>query len=131
MELISGIIAGIVSGLGLGGGSVLILILVNFMGMDQHMAQATNLIFFIPTAIIACIVNLRQKLIDFKLGIIVAISGLIGVVAGVQLSFNVDSNRLKSYFGIFLIIIAIYEIYGMIKEDKIIKKQIILKNKII
>ena len=66
LEVITGIIAGIVSGAGMGGGAILILILVNFMQIDQHIEQATNLIFFIPTALVAIWVNYRQKLIDFK-----------------------------------------------------------------
>lgn len=122
MEIISGIIAGMVSGLGMGGGTVLILILVNFMGLSQHVAQATNLIFFIPTAISAIIINLKQKIIDIKFGTIVAISGIIGAIIGANISLKIDSGNLKHYFGIFLLIIAFYEIYVIIKENKRNKK---------
>ena len=51
--ILIGIISGIVTGMGMGGGSILILILTAFMGVNQHTAQATNLIFFIPTSISA------------------------------------------------------------------------------
>ena len=47
IEIIAGIVSGVVSGAGMGGGTILILILSNFMGVDQHLAQAANLIFFI------------------------------------------------------------------------------------
>ena len=57
MEILMGVIAGICTGLGLGGSSVLILLLTLFMNFEQHVAQATNLICFIPSAIVSIIVN--------------------------------------------------------------------------
>ena len=47
VEVLIGIISGIVSGTGMGGGTILIFLLTFFMGIEQHIAQATNLIFFI------------------------------------------------------------------------------------
>ena len=66
IEIFIGIVAGIVGGLGMGGGTVLILFLSLFLGIEQHIAQATNIIFFIPTAITAIIVNLKNKNINLK-----------------------------------------------------------------
>ena len=62
-EVLIGIIAGIVSGTGMGGGTILIFLLTVLMSLDQHVAQATNLIFFIPTSIVAIMVNLKNKLL--------------------------------------------------------------------
>ena len=45
-EMITGFVSGIVSGTGMGGGTILILVLSVFLGIEQHTAQATNLIFF-------------------------------------------------------------------------------------
>ena len=112
IEITAGIVSGIVSGAGMGGGTILILILSNFMGVDQHLAQAANLIFFIPTSIVAIIINFKQKLIDYKLGIIIGIVGSIGAFIGAKLALNVNSNDLRKYFGIFLLLIAFYEIYN-------------------
>ena len=70
VEILIGVISGIVSGTGMGGGTILIFLLTFMMGMEQHMAQATILIFFIPTSIVAIIVNLKNKNIDLKLAII-------------------------------------------------------------
>ena len=47
LKILTGLISGIVSGTGMGGGTILILILSLFMGIDQHIAQATNLVFFV------------------------------------------------------------------------------------
>ena len=45
-EIIIGIVSGIVSGTGMGGGTILIFLLTFMCGIEQHIAQATNLIFF-------------------------------------------------------------------------------------
>lgn len=111
-----GFISGIISGLGMGGGTILILLLTLLMNLDQHITQATNLIFFIPTAIVACIVNSKQKIIDYKTGIKLIIFGIIGAVLGANLSFKINSQNLKKYFGIFLLVIESYEIITIVYE---------------
>ena len=65
--ILIGIISGIVTGMGMGGGSILILILTAFMGVNQHTAQATNLIFFIPTSISAIYVYFKNKNVDMPI----------------------------------------------------------------
>ncbi len=118
LEFLTGIISGIISGTGMGGGTVLILILSVFMGIDQHIAQATNLVFFIPTSISAIVTTIKEKLINWKVGVPVAISGIIGAIIGAKISVNMDVKHLKKYFGYFLILITIFEIYSLIKTYK-------------
>jgi len=118
LELLTGIISGAFSGIGMGGGTILILILSVFMGIEQHVAQATNLVFFVPTSITAIITTMKEKLINWRIGIPVAISGIVGAIMGAKISVNMDVNRLKKYFGIFLMLITIYEIYSLIKTYK-------------
>lgn len=130
LKIITGFISGIVSGTGMGGGTILILILSVFMGINQHTAQATNLIFFVPTSISAILVCIKQKLIDWNIGITIAISGVIGAIIGAKISINMDVNKLKKYFGIFLAIIAIYEIYSLIRWYIFDKKANTKKEKI-
>lgn len=117
-EIIIGLISGIVSGTGMGGGTILIFLLVFMCGIEQHIAQATNLIFFIPTSIIAIIVNIKNKNIDIKLAIIITIFGILGAILGANVSVHTDVNKLRKYFGIFLAVIAIHEIYTIIKGYK-------------
>ena len=122
LEFFTGVISGTVSGTGMGGGTILILILSVLMGIDQHVAQGANLIFFVPTSISAIITTFKEKLINWKVGIPVALSGIVGAIIGAKVSVNMDVNKLKRYFGIFLILITIYEIYSLIKQYKISKK---------
>lgn len=79
-EFVTGIISGTISGTGMGGGTILILVLSIFLGVEQHTAQATNLVFFIPTSISAIIVSIKSKLIDWKLGTTIAVIGVVGAI---------------------------------------------------
>lgn len=117
-EIVTGLISGTVSGTGMGGGTILILVLSIFLGVEQHTAQATNLVFFIPTSISAIIVSIKSKLIEWKIGITLAISGVVSAIIGANISAKMEVKSLKRYFGIFLAGIAIYEIYSIIKEYK-------------
>ena len=118
LEGLTGVISGIISGMGMGGGTILIFLLTTFAGIEQHIAQATNLIYFIPTAISAIIVNYKEKNIDTKLAISVSIFGIIGAIIGTKFAVNTDVQKLRKLFGIFLAIIAIHEIYTLFKEYK-------------
>ena len=117
-EILIGLISGIVSGTGMGGGTILIFLLTFLCGLEQHIAQATNLIFFIPTSIVAIIVNIKNKNIDLKVATIISIFGILGAIIGANLSIHTDVKNLRKYFGIFLAIIAIHEIYTLFKEYK-------------
>lgn len=117
-EIIIGVISGIVSGTGMGGGTILIFLLTYLCNIEQHIAQATNLIFFIPTSIIAIIINAKNKNINIKLGIIISLYGILGAIIGANLSIHLDMKSLRKYFGIFLLIISAHEIYSIIKQYK-------------
>lgn len=123
LEILTGLISGIVSGTGMGGGTILILILSLFIGIEQHIAQATNLVFFIPTSITAIIVAIKEKLIDWKIAINIATFGVVGAIIGANISMKMEVGLLKKLFGIFLSIIAIYEIYNLINSYIINKKK--------
>lgn len=123
IEILIGAFSGIFSGIGMGGGTVLIFLLSTFLGLEQHIAQATNLIYFVPTAISAIIVNYRDKNIDIKLARFISIFGIIGAIIGAIISVNTDVQRLRKIYGIFLAIIAVHEIYTLIREYKLHKKR--------
>ena len=75
------------------------------------MIQGINLIFFVPTALIAIFINLKRKNIDLKLSVIIIFLGIIGAIIGSQIAFKVPDNFLRKAFIFFLSIITIYEIY--------------------
>lgn len=111
-----GIISGIISSMGMGGGTILIYLLTTISGIEQHIAQGINLVFFIPTCVVAIIVNWKNKNIQKNIALAVIVSGIIGAIIGAKISLKMNVQELKKYFGIFLIFIAIYQIYLLIKS---------------
>ncbi len=118
MVIIIGIISGIITSLGLGGGAVLIIGLTLLLGIEQRIAQSVNLIFFIPTAITAIILNSKRKIVKWKTAIPVIIASGISAGIGANIAIQIETITLKRLFGVCLGIIAIYEIYSLIKNYK-------------
>ena len=115
VEILIGIISGMITAIGLGGGTVLILLLTLGLAVPQHIAQATNLLFFVPTAITAIVLNLKEKNIEVKAGINLIIFGLVGAIIGSILASKIEVRNLRKLFGIFLLCVAIHEIYNFYK----------------
>ena len=116
VEILIGIISGVITGTGMGGGTILIALLTLINGMDQRIAQATNLVFFVPTSIVAILMNIKNKNVDIKTALTISFFGIIGAIMGAIIAMKIDVQSLKKYFGYFLAIIAIHEIYTIIKE---------------
>lgn len=86
------------------------------MKTNQHIAQGANLVFFIPTCVTAIIVNIRNKNINYDVAKTIILWGIVGAIIGAKLSVKLPIQQLKKYFGVFLIIVAINEIYSIKKE---------------
>ena len=97
-EFIIGILSGIVSALGMGGGTILILLLGIFTNLEQHLVQGTNLIVFIPVSIIAILINIKNKKIDYKISFQIIIFGMIGAFIGSMLAFKFNYRIFRNLF---------------------------------
>ena len=113
----AGLIGGILGGMGMGGGTLLIPLLTIFYSVNQHMAQAINLIGFIPMAIVALIIHIKNKLVKFDNVLIIIISGAITCVAGCFLAKIMSGNLLKRCFGGFLVLLSIFQFVDAIKQN--------------
>lgn len=109
-----GLFSGIISGMGIGGGSLLIPALVFLTELNQKQAQGINLIVYIPVAIIALIVHSREGNIEFKYAKKIILAGLLGAVLGSFLALKLSPASLKRYFGIFLLFVGGFE---LVKKD--------------
>jgi len=116
MLLIIGFLSGIISGMGIGGGAILIPALVIFSKISQHQAQGVNLIVFIPISIVALITHFLNKSICLKLAVPIIISGILGAVIGSSLAVNIPSATLRKMFGVFLFFMGCYELFSKVKE---------------
>ena len=107
---IIGFFAGIIGGMGMGGGTVLIPALILFAHIDPKIAQSINLLSSIPMTIFALIVHIRNKNVVFSLVIPIAIFGVLGAIFGSFVANYLSSQLLRKIFGIFLLIIGCLEI---------------------
>ena len=115
-QILSGLLSGIISGMGIGGGTVLIPALTMFLGINQHIAQGVNLLYFIPTAIIALIIHKKNKVLEIKTAIPVIMFGILGASLGAFVALKINSDLLRKLFGIFLSLMGGYEIYKGFKK---------------
>lgn len=107
---ILGFLAGIIGGMGMGGGTILIPALVLFGHIDPKIAQSVNLLSSIPMTIFALIIHIRSKNVVFSLVIPIAIFGVLGAICGSFVANYLSSEILKKVFGIFLLIVGCIEI---------------------
>ena len=107
---IIGFFAGIIGGMGMGGGTILIPALILFAHIDPKIAQSINLLSSIPMTIFALIVHIRNKNVVFSLVIPIAIFGVLGAIFGSFVANYLSSQLLRKIFGIFLLIIGCLEI---------------------
>ena len=117
-EIISGLLSGIISGMGIGGGTILIPALTMFLDIDQHRAQGINLLFFIPTAIVAVLLHKKNGNLQFKTALPLLLWGVAGAATGSFLAINLNQKILKKLFGIFLFAMGSYEIFKGFKKKK-------------
>ena len=98
------------SGLGVGGGSLLILWLTAVLNYPHEQARVLNLLFFLPCAIISTLFRWKQGRLDIKKIMPAAITGCF--VAGIctWFSHNLDVSILKKLFGCLLVFTGIREL---------------------
>ena len=116
--LISGFFGGILGGMGMGGGTLLIPILVLFLGVEQHLAQAVNLISFIPMAIFAIAIHFKNKLIRIKQIWHITLLSALGSVCGCFLSNKISANMLSKILGAFLVLLAVFQFIMLVINQK-------------
>ena len=101
---------GFLSGIGIGGGSLLILWLTLVQQVPGQQAKAMNLLFFLPSALIACLFRWKQGNLKIKKVLPAMIAG--STVAAVFAWFGSqwDTDLLKKLFGGLLIFTGIREL---------------------
>ena len=116
LYIIFGILGGLLGGMGMGGGTVLIPLLTLLGNLEQHTAQAINLICFIPMSILALVINLKNKLVETKGIWTIILPACVMAVLGSFIAQWIDGDLLKKIFGGFLIIFSIVSAVLKIKK---------------
>jgi uncharacterized membrane protein YfcA len=113
-----GFLSGMIGGMGIGGGTILIPSMIFFAGVSQHVAQGINLVSFIPTALAAVLVHIKNKHIRFKLAINLLLTGAIGAIIGSLFALQIPGKLLRQLFGGLLLIMGIFELLRKKKKKE-------------
>lgn len=104
-------VLGFFSGIGVGGGSLLILWLTLVTNTEYAVARQINLLFFLPAAFLSCLLRVRQKHICWKIVIPAILGGIITCVLFSRISASWDLKWIQKAFGVLLILVGIKEVF--------------------
>lgn len=102
-----GLGASVISAWGVGGGTLLLLVMTLFLGVDQRTAQGINLLFFLPTAASALVCHAKGGFLDkptLKAAVPIAV---LAALIGAWVSNNLDVEVLRKPFGVYLLLSGI------------------------
>ena len=105
-----GIILGFLAGLGVGGGSLLMIWLTMILGIEQSTARSINLLFFIPSAVTASIFRIRQKSLPLKSIFPALLTGPISAATATWIGLQINTEILRRGFGILLLFTGLREL---------------------
>lgn len=127
--IVSGLLSGVVAGMGMGGGTILIPVLTIFFSVTQVMSQGINLLAFLPCAIVSLIIHIKSKLVNFKIGLPIILAGVLASVAASFLAVNTKNDTLQLFFAVFLLCVGLEQIVAVVVQ--IVKNKYSLKRKAI
>ena len=113
-----GLFSGVITGMGIGGGTLLIPALAIFSDLTQQQIQGVNLVVFIPASIAALVIHKKKGNIDMKKAKPLIWFGLLGAAAGAFLALYLDPGILRKIFAGFLFIIGIIELRKKPSKEK-------------
>lgn len=113
-----GVVLGFLTGLGTGGGSLLVLWLTLVLGMAPPQAKLINLMFFLPAALIATFLHWRQGRIPLKKVLLPAIAGCAAAALLATIGQKTDTESLKKLFGVLLIFTGLRELVYRPRKPK-------------
>lgn len=113
VAIVVGTVLGFLSGLGVGGGSILILWLTLVQKIPSETARLLNLLFFLPAALISVLFRWEQQRISPKKVLPAMLSGCLTALLFSSLAVQWDTGWMKKLFGLLLLVIGVQELrYG-------------------
>jgi uncharacterized membrane protein YfcA len=113
-----GVILGFLTGLGTGGGSLLILWLTLVLHMDPAQARLINLMFFLPAALVATFLNWCQGRVPIKKILLPAAAGCAAALLTASVGQKIDTESLKKLFGVLLLFTGLRELFYRPRKPK-------------
>ena len=113
-----GIILGVLAGLGVGGGTLLILWLTLIAGSDGITARAINLMFFLVAAGSVSLFRWQKGKLEVKEILPAVIAGCIAAGLCSWISTQIDQKMLQKFFGILLLLTGLRELFYRPRKAK-------------
>lgn len=114
LPVLAGCLTGVLSAWGVGGGTLLLLIMTLFLGVDPAAARAVNLLYFLPAAAMGVLQYRRDGLLNRDLLSAAVPWGLAAAAGGAWLSTSLDGALLRRPFGVFLLLAGVQ---ALVKKD--------------
>ena len=127
--LICGVIAGFINTVA-GGGSLLTLPILIFMGLPSNIANGTNRIAIFMQNIFSISGYKSRGVSDFKYSSWLSVSALIGSIIGAKIAINIDEDMFNKILSVVIIIVVLTIIYNK-KTFNINSENISIEKKII
>ena len=108
---LAGAATGVLSGFGVGGGSLLLIYMTSFAGVPQTLAQGVNLLYFLPTAATALPAHLKNGYVEKGALLPASAAGLVCSALTAWAATALDVEVLRKCFGGFLILIGLRELF--------------------
>ena len=118
LPALAGFLTGILSAWGIGGGTLLLLVMTLFLGVDQITAQGINLLYFLPTAAMAQVQQRKGGLLHAPLLRSAIPWGLPAAAIAAWAATAIDVELLKKPFGVFLLLSGLYTVFSRSPEGK-------------
>lgn len=104
LPFLCGLGASVISAWGVGGGTLLLLVMTLFLGVDQRTAQGINLLFFLPTALSALVCHIRGGYLDKPTLRAAVPPAVVCAAIGAWAATAVDVAVLRKPFGVYLLL---------------------------
>lgn len=111
-SVLAGFLTGVLSGFGIGGGTLLLLWLTLVSGMDQLQAGGVNLLYFVCCALPALWGHSKNGLVEKKAALWCILAGVPACIAAALLASRLDVTLLRRLFGLFLLMIGFRELFS-------------------
>lgn len=111
VALIVSTILGFLAGLGVGGGSLLILWLTLVLQFAYPQAKVLNLLFFLPSAVISSIFRWKQGSLPVKQVVPAILVGCFAAVICGWFGTQIHTAYLRKIFGALLLLTGIRELF--------------------
>ena len=116
LPLAVGAATGVLSGFGVGGGTLLLVYMTAFAGVDQHLAQGINLLYFLPAGLMALPAHVKNGYIEKPVLLPAIGAGLVCAALAAGAATAMEVGLLRKFFGAFLIVVGLMELFGRTKE---------------